>query len=370
MTVTTPPGWRVAHLDCGRQWRGGQAQVMWLMEGLARRGVHNLLLAPRGPLLERARAQRIEHRAWSPRGDLDLAALWSASRVLSAARPHIVHCHDARSHALGVTAARLARVPVVVVSRRVALSPRGWWSALKYRMPVDRYLCVSDAVMEAMRRAGVPQKRLVRVPDGIPASVPAPPPDLRTRAGIEPGALVVVTVAALTAEKRHQDLLEAAASVCPMLPGVHFVWLGEGPCRGALERQRDQLGLTGRVHLLGFHPEAAGLMHGATVAALASEQEGIGTSLIEAQAAGIPVVATAVGGIPEAIVDGVTGKLVPARCPEALAAALFDVLTHPEKARELGRAGREKAGEFHIDRTVERTLSEYLSLIDARASAA
>jgi starch synthase len=98
------------------------------------------------------------------------------------------------------------------------------------------------------------------------------------------------------------------------------------------------------------------------VVALASDLEGIATSLIEAQAAGVAVVATRVGGIPEVVEDGVTGRLVPARDAQAMAAALIELLTDPEKARAMGARGSERAGEFHIDRTVDRTLEEYLAV--------
>ena len=147
-------GLRVLHLDCGRDWRGGQAQVLMLMQGLARRGVDNLLLAPPGPLFDRARDRGYACERWSPRGDWDLVSLARAGLHLEARRPDVVHCHDARSHAVGVPAARLARVRAVVVSRRVTF-PVGSnpLSAAKYRMPVDRYLCVSRGVMDSRRVA-------------------------------------------------------------------------------------------------------------------------------------------------------------------------------------------------------------------------
>ena len=371
MTAAGAQGLRVAHLDTGRDWRGGQAQVLLLMEGLRRRGVSNLLLAPEAPLLDRARERGIAVRVWRPRGDLDLPALGRARRALAEWRAEIVHCHDARAHALGVPAARWAGVRVVVVSRRVAVAvARGPWSALKYRMPVDRYLCVSRGVIEAMRVAGVPQEKLVRVPSGVAPPPAVPVPGLRALAGIPESAPVVATVAALTPEKRHGDLLAAALRVIGELPQVHFVWLGEGPLRRELESERDRLGLAGVVHLLGFRADAAALVRGATVVALASDLEGIATSLIEAQAVGIPVVATRVGGIPEVVEDGISGRLVPPRDPRALAGALIELLTDPERARAMGARGVEGAGEFHIDRTVDRTLEEYLALIGRAPRAA
>lgn len=360
---------KVAHLDTGRDWRGGQAQVLMLMEGLARRGIANLLLAPRAPLLERARAAGFETVPWSARGDLDLAAFARAVRALRRAAPDVAHAHGARAHAVGVPAARLARVPVVVVSRRVALEPRGGLARVKYRLPVDRYLCVSRGVREAMRAAGVPDERLAVVPSGVAPPRPAET-DLRRDLGLEPGTPLVGTAAALSAEKRHEDLLEAATRVRAACPRAHFVWAGEGVRRTWLERERDARGLSDAVHLLGFCADAASLMAQCDVVALASDHEGIATSLIEAQAAGVPVVATAVGGIPEVVRDGVTGRLVPRRDPAALAEALVEVLTHPDTRAAMASAAAAAAGEFHMDRTVERTLEAYAVAWESRRGAA
>jgi glycosyltransferase involved in cell wall biosynthesis len=352
-------GLRVTHLDSGRDWRGGQAQVLMLMSGLARRGVQNHLLAPPGPLLERARGDGFPCRSWSPRGDWDLLALARVARHLAVLRPDVVHCHDARSHALGVPAARLARVPAVVVSRRVtfrvATHPL---SAFKYRTPVDRYLCVSRAVAEHLRAAGVPDHRLALVPDGIDPR-PEGDVDLRVLLELPADTPLVGTAAALTPEKGHADLLEAAARVVRVAPGTHFVWMGEGRCRDALLRQRASLGLEERVHLLGHRTDAQPLIAQCTVCALASRQEGLGTSLLEAQALGVPVVATAVGGTCEIIRDRRNGRLVPPGDPSAMSAALVEALSDPNLRRSWSEAGRRAAREFHPDRMVERTLAEY-----------
>jgi len=346
---------RIAHLDCGREWRGGQAQVLLLARGLKRRGLDNLILAPPGPLLERARSEGLEALPWRARSDWDLAALMRARGALRRFRPDVAHCHDARAHAIGVPAARSAGVPVVVVSRRVAFPIR---PGLKYRMSVDRYICVSEAVAATMRAGGVPPDRLAVVPSGIELETGSAL-DLRRLIGVSPDAPLVGTTAALTAEKRHEDLIEAAALVRARVPGVHFVWMGEGSRRPNLERLRAARGLEDCVHLLGFREDARGLIAQCTVAALASAAEGVASSLLDAEAAGVPVVATRVGGVPEAVQDGSTGRLVPPGDPTAMAAALVEILTNPDLHLVMSRAAAAWAGQFHIDRTVERTLEEY-----------
>ena len=368
-TAWSGDGWprRVAHLDTGREWRGGQSQVLLLMRGLERRGVKCHLLAPRGPLLARAHQHGLATHGWSSGGDWDVPGLVRAAWLLRRIRPDVVHCHSARAHALGVPAARLAGVPVVVVSRRVAVRVR---RGLKYRLPVDRYLCVSRGVLDAMRAAGVPERRLALVPSGVALDDPAPADDLRVLIDAPRDAPVVGTAAALTSEKRHEDLLAAAEVVRDRVPDVRFAWVGEGRRRAWLERERDARGLSGCVHFLGFRPDARGLMNQCTVVALASDLEGVSTMLVDAQAAGVPVVATAVGGVPEVVTDGRTGRLVAARDPAALAGALIELLTDPRMRAAMGREGATAARQFHIDRTVERTVEEYGEALKSRQGAA
>jgi len=214
-----------------------------------------------------------------------------------------------------------------------------------------------------MRRSGVAERRLGLVPSGVESDPPPPGESLRGLMGVPDGTSVVGTVAALTREKRHEDLLEAAAEVARGLPGIHFAWLGDGPLRARLERRRGELGLESRVHMLGFRTDARSLMAQCTVVVLPSDLEGIATSLLEAQVLGVPVVATAVGGVPEVIEDGVTGRLVPPRAPALLAAALVDVLGDPQRAAAMAVRARQSAAQFNLDHTVERTLEEYHSAL-------
>lgn len=363
---------RVAHLDTGRTWRGGQGQVLLLMRELRRRGVEQLLLAPRAPLLEKAAAEGFDARRWDSRGELDLPAVLAARARLAAFRPHVAHLHSAHAHALGAPAARLAGVPGVVVSRRVDFGVRtNPFSRLKYALPVDRYLCISEGVRDVLRRSGLDPARLALVPSGVDlaaveAEGAAPAAGLRELLGLPADAEVVGTVASLAPHKNHALLLEAAPAVLAARPRAHFAWLGEGECRPALERRRAALGLEGRVHLAGFRPDARALLRQFDLFVLPSYLEGLCTSLLDAQALGVPIVATAVGGVPEVVRDGVTGRLVAALEPAALASAIAGALADATARAAWTAAARESVRAFGIERTAERTLSEYRAVLDAR----
>ncbi len=367
---------RVAHLDTGRTWRGGQAQVLLLMRELHSRGHDQLLLAPPGPLLERARAEGFVARPWNAHGEFDPPALLAARAELARFRPHVAHAHSAHAHAIGVPAARWAAVPAVVVSRRVDFKVRtNPLSRLKYALPVDRYLCISEGVRAAMLSSGIPAERMRVVPSGIDldevrAAGAEPAPSLRDLSHLPADAEILGTVASLAPHKNHVLLLESARAVLAARPRAHFVWLGEGECRPALERRRAELGLEAHVHLLGFQPQARALMRQFDVFVLSSYLEGLCTSLLDAQVLGVPIVATAVGGVPEVVRDGETGRLVRGLGPATLAAALVEALAHPELTRGWTERARRSVEAFGIAHTAERTLAAYREVLETREARA
>jgi len=373
---------KIAHLDTGRDWRGGQAQVMHLLPGLRARGHESVLLGPPSPLLERAAREGFEVHPWRVRGDLDLPGAMAAAARLRSLGADLVHAHTAGAHVAGFLAARSSGVPVVV-ARRVAVPPGGLSSRFKYRLGIDRYLCVSRSVIEVLARAGVPRSRLAWVPSGVELTAPGeaagssardpadpPPPSLHAEIGAPAGAPIVGTVASLTREKRHGDILGAAVRVLERFPDTHFVWIGDGERRQALESLRRTLGLETRVHLLGFRRDARRLMKEFTVCVLASVLEGLGTSLLDAQALGVPVIATRVGGIPEVVADGVTGRMVGPCQPEELAQAVFEALDRPQERACWAARALESVRAFSVDRMVERTLAEYEAVLEARSERA
>ena len=169
---------------------------------------------------------------------------------------------------------------------------------------------------------------------------------------------MIGNVAALTGHKDHATLVEALALVRPLVPEVRLVIAGEGELRPALEAQVRARGLGDRVVFAGFRRDLDRLLPAFSVFCLSSRLEGLGTSLLDAMAFGVPVVATAAGGIPEAVEDGVTGRLAPPRDPGALAGALADVLGDEARRRAFGAAGRRRFLErFTAEHMVAQTLA-------------
>jgi hypothetical protein len=291
---------RILHLDCGREMRGGQWQVLWLVEGLAAGGHQSTLLAPAGsPLFREA----------SGRG-LDVRPLRLQHVRALARRCDIVHAHDARSHTI---AAVLARCPLVV-ARRVAFPPRtGLLSRWKYSRAAH-YIAVSKHVSAGLAAAGVAEEKITVVYDGVP-----------TPQATAAGPLIVAP--------RTEDPAKgtALAREAASLAGVeiHF----SSRMEADLPRARLLVYLT--------------------------HQEGLGSAALLAMAHGVPVVASRVGGLVEIIDHGGTGLLVDNE-PAAIAAAIRRLLDDEEVRRAMAAIGRRAVLEnFTVDHMIRATLSVY-----------
>jgi len=355
---------RVLHVDSARGWRGGQNQVLLTARGMAARG-HDVAIAVRagGALAERARAAGLAVWELRFRGDLSPAAVLPLAAAMRKTRPDVVQLHDPHAVSAGLLARRFAGRVALVATRRVDFALRGPFSRRKYAA-CDRVIAVSDAIAGVLGRGGLARDRLRVVYEGVPDRPPQPGGRGALRAlGIPDDAPVVGNVAALTGHKDQATLLAAAAKVATRVPAARFVIVGEGELRDRLEAHSRRLGLEGRCVFAGFRDDLDRLIPSFTVFCLSSHMEGLGTSLLDAMAFGVPVVATAAGGIPEAVADGITGRLVPPRDPDALAAALVEALENPARRAAWGRAGRQCYEErFTADRMVEATLAVYAEL--------
>jgi glycosyltransferase involved in cell wall biosynthesis len=205
--------------------------------------------------------------------------------------------------------------------------------------------------------------------DAVRAEGAEPAPSQRELAGLPADAEVLGTVASLAPHKNHVLLLECARAVVEARPRAHFGWLGEGECRAALEHRRAELKLDSRVHLLGFRHQVRALMRQFDVFVLSSYLEGLCTSLLDAQLLGVPIVATAVGGVPEVVRDGETGRLVHGLEPAPLAAALVEALARPDLRQGWAERARVTVAAFGIAHTADCTLAAYREVLEERHGA-
>jgi glycosyltransferase involved in cell wall biosynthesis len=352
---------RVVHVDSATGWRGGQNQVLLTARGMAARGHGVVVACQRGGVLEgRARAAGLDVRPLVFRGDLWPGAAFGLARVVRDAGPDIVQAHDPHALSAAVIARGVlgARAPLIA-TRRVDFPVRSALSRRKYHR-TSRIIAVSQAIARVLEVDGFAPSDVRVVHEGVPDRPAETGGREALRAlGVPAGARVVGNVAALTDHKDHETLLAAAADACARVPNAWFVIVGDGELREPLVARARTLGLD-RCVFAGFRTDLDRLIPAFDVFCLSSHMEGLGTSLLDAMAFGRAVVATRAGGIPEAVEDGVTGRVVEPRDPRALAEALVAVLTDDAARSAYGAAGRGRFLErFTAERMVEGTLAAY-----------
>lgn len=331
---------RIVHVASGREWRGGQRQTWLLVRELQRAGLDQVLVTRRGSELAR-RAQAdgvpVHEVAWTP--GLDPRAWW-ATRAEARRGRALLHAHD--GHA--VTLARWAagpHIPWIATRRNVTplRRPSSWRGAACV-------VAISNAVRNQLLRDGIGTDRVFVVPSGIDleATRATPHEDLRTWAGLPNGGALAITIAAITPEK-GLDLLPVAMAELARTLDLRWVVVGEGPLRTLLRDVARDIGLADRLVLPGYHPDPVRLLRGADLFVLPSKSEGLGTSVLDALALDVPVVATRSGGV-EDILDGGAGLLVPVGDPHALAQAMARMLADGELRRRSVAAGRAVLGRF------------------------
>lgn len=308
------------------------------------------------------------------RNDVSPVAFAGLFRLCRRLRPEIVLLCNQRAARLAAPAARLAGVPAVVMRNGLEGSfGNKRWNRWLARTCISHFVVNAEALRAEILSFGwVAPERVTVIYNGIDATASRP---LRSREAVRvellapeersDGVSLVVCVARLAGGKGQDDLIRAVALLRPAHPDLRLLIVGEGNRRPALEALVAEAGLGAQIRFLGFRRDVADLLAAADVVAIASHREGLPNIALEAMAAGRPVVATAVSGTPEAVVDGETGLLVPPARPDALAAGLARLLADPSEAQAMGERGRARVqARFHAGTALanwERFLSELRS---------
>jgi len=325
-----------------------------------------------GDLQSRLGAADIPVHVLRRRPGVDVRYPFRLARLLREIEADILHAHNDTALFYGGLAAFLGRVSLVYTEHDRVFPGRAAVRVLNFALAGSARQVVS--VSEELRRRlaafeHIEGDRVRVIPNGVPFTPTVRPVDrVRRSWDVPEDAAVVGVVAGLKPVKNHALLLEAAADLVPRFPGLVLVFAGDGPLRSELERRARGLGLGDRLRLLGFRSDLSEVYAGFDLVALPSSSEGMPLTVIEAMAAARPVVASNVGGVPEVVVDGVTGIVVPAGDREALAEALAALLADPERRRAMGAAGRRRYEErFTLERMAEAYAGVYRRILESAA---
>jgi glycosyltransferase involved in cell wall biosynthesis len=368
----------VLMVDSEVSWRGGEGQLELLMKGLLGSNFRVALAAPsNAAITRRAKSLGVPCLPLPIAGDLDLVAAWRLRGYLRRNRFDIVHCHSSHAHGVafiargGSLSPRPTRTrPALVVSRRVDFPVgRNGLGALKYRRGADVYVAVSNGVRDVLIRSGVPDERVRLVQDGINLKKFAGVKDhgyLLDEFGLSPDTPVIGNVAALAPHKSQVDFIRAAAIVTREIPGAKFFIVGEGRLRRRLEALIKDLGLQDTVFLPGFRSDVLEFLSLFHCFVMSSYLEGLCTSIMDAQAMGIPVVATNTGGIPDLVEDQVTGLLAPPRDPARIAGAVIRMMRDANLSSGCVERARTKAQSYDYRHMVDGTVDVYRQTLEGK----
>lgn len=355
---------------------GLEANLAVLIAGTIDRYTHRVCcVRSSGIIAEHLRALDVPVTVIGKRGTRDWLMVWHLTWHCRQVRPQIVHTRNWGT-VDGIVAARLARVPVVIHSEHgfdtATIPPRRHWSLWAVTPLVDRMLTVSEDLGRRLHTEfGVPARKISVVRNGVDAARFHPRSDrpaIRRKHGYADTDLIIGVAARLDPIKNHVGLINAFKRVAERRADARLLIVGEGPERERIEREVERLRLSSRVRLVGHQVDVETWLAMFDLFAYAPRFEGMPNGVLEAMATGVPVVATRVGGVPEAVIDGVTGRLVAAGDTEALVAAIELYCGDAETRAAHGAAGRARVvTEFRAESMLAAYAAAYDGAMAARS---
>ncbi len=356
----------VLHTESSKGWGGQENRTLRESVGLRKLGARVIILCQPGSVLsERAAREGIEVRLCRMNKSYDLFSIFRIVNLIKKEKVDIVNTHSGRDSLMAGIAGRLSSgTPKVVRTRHLALPIT---SKFTYDVLPHKVVTVSEYVRSYLMSKGIAGDQIKAVPTGIDLGVFDPERTntaLRSELGIDPATPLIGTVAILRFKKGHHILLDAIPSILQRVPEAVFIFAGNGPQKENIEKKISELGLTGKVRLLGLRKDVPSILKSIDLFVLPTLQEALGTSFLEAMAMEKPVIGTNVDGVGEVIRDGVNGYLVPPNDPAFLAGRIVDVLTDKERSHRMGQQGRSMVAEdFSTEKMCERMHELYLSLL-------
>lgn len=364
---------KILHVEAGMNLYGGALQVYYLLSGLQHEACENILVCPQGSRIAEAARDKVSKTYAIPmRGDLDLAFIFRLYRIIRQERPDIVHLHSRRgADLLGGMAARWASRTTgcrVLLTRRVDNPEPRTWVNIKYRL-YDHIVTISQGIRQVLLNEGLAPDKVSCVPSAVDQqrfSAHCERAWLQREFDLSDAARCIGMAAQFIERKGHRYLLEAIPAILEKHPTARFILLGKGPL---LEQVRVLVAaspiLSSCVMLAGFRNDLERILPCLDVLVHPAEMEGLGVSLLQAAACGVPIVATRAGGIPEIVQHEYNGYLISPGAVSELAMAVNRLLADPQLARQLGQNGRQRVAEqFSLQSMVQGNWSIYHHMLE------
>ena len=359
----------ILHIDTEKYWRGGQQQVLYLHQGLTKRNINSLLVCSKSSELKnRCEKNNLPYFEITVFGEIDLFAAYRISRVCKRNNIDIIQAHSAHAVTIGLLIKVFLPKLKLIAVRRVDFSVnKNFVSKFKYtNNKIDKIICISEFIKSVLIKDGINESKLITIRSGVDinkfdgAEVPQ---DFRENLGVLKDEILIGTVAALAGHKDFPNLLKAFSIVVSKHKNVKLCIVGDGPMRDEITNIINELGITERVLLLGYREDVGKYLKSLDIFVLASKKEGLGTSVIDALAVGLPVVATKAGGIPEIIKNDYNGILVETGNPQMLADGILELVMNHTSRKQFSSTAVSSVAKFSIKNTIDQNVFEYEKLL-------
>ena len=366
---------KILHINTELTCRGGEQQVLYLIEGLIKRGyISHLICQPNGALYGQALEKNILAFPLRMKGEADFIAAFRIAKIIKQKKYDIIHSHTSHAHSLVMWASFfLRKSPIRIVTRRLDFSIFRHnflgMNIYKYTKGVDHIIAISQKVRKVLIQDGIPPEKISIAHSGV---------DIDRFKGVQgdyivrefsvpPGAPILGNVAYLVEHKGQKYLIQAMTEVVKKYPNTRLFILGEGRLEKELNELTRELNLGKNIIFTGFRKDVGAFLNIINLLIVSSVEEGLNSTILDALSLEIPVVATDAGGIPEIINNRDTGILVSPGDPAALASGILWMLSNPDQAKALAKKGRKKViKQFSNKVMVEKNIRIYQKLTSER----
>jgi glycosyltransferase involved in cell wall biosynthesis len=361
---------KVIHIDTELGWRGGQQQVIYLHKSLCDKGFHsNLICNPNSALHQKCIESNLPVTPIRMRGEVDFFSALKVSRLVKSEKVDIVQCHSGHAQSIGILSKLFYKQVKLITVRRVDFNiKKNLLSRIKYTTNlIDKIVCVSHNIKNVLIQDGIPEEKLEVIHSGVDLNrfkFPNKSSNIRKEYNLGDDDILIGTVAAFVGHKDYNNLIHSAKIVLQSFPRVTFIAVGDGNELKQMKELTKQLVIEDNFIFTGYREDVLDLLHSFDIFVLASKKEGLGTSVLDAQAAGLPIVATNAGGIPEMIENGVNGLLVEKQNSGALANGILKLISDADLIKKISSGAKISVEKFDIRNTMNKNLILYRKLID------
>ena len=361
---------KILHVEMGRHLYGGARQVAYLLNGLKEfPGEYGLVCAAGAEIAGAITNPEVKIHRIKTKGDVDLQFIGRLRKVIRHEKPDLLHIHSRRGDMLAALAGRLEKIPMVH-SRRVDNPPS--FFDLHFKFPLfHKIITISRGIREVLLDAGVPKAQVICIPSAVDTErfnpVRVNREGFLEEFGLTGDGSVLAMIAQLIPRKGHMVFFEALPSILAKHPRTRVLIFGRGPLKDELMRTIQKMGLDKFVRFEGFRTDLENIIPHFDMVVHPAFMEGLGVSLLEAAACGVPIVACRAGGIPEIVRDKFNGFLVKPGDSKSLARHIIALLDEPDQLQLFSLTGRELVLEdFSIERMVRDNHQVYVDTLEAK----